>query len=140
TPAARGRVRVGGCARDGITAAVGAPRGQLVAIVETSAPEFTSSKVGHVHEVSSKTYAHLFFFSSRRRHTRSTRDWSSDVCSSDLAKRSVHDRDGGNQDQSTLDPAGEILGLVVTVAMFLVGGARCDRQRPQGHCASGEVD
>src|SRR5204863_5493319 len=25
------------------------------------------------------------FFSSRRRHTRSLRDWSSDVCSSDLA-------------------------------------------------------
>src|SRR5438105_15165547 len=25
-----------------------------------------------------------FFFSSRRRHTSSTRDWSSDVCSSDL--------------------------------------------------------
>src|SRR5438105_15015861 len=29
----------------------------------------------------------FFFFSSRRRHTRSTRDWSSDVCSSDLPKR-----------------------------------------------------
>src|SRR5699024_5166367 len=29
--------------------------------------------------------AALFFFSSRRRHTRSKRDWSSDVCSSDLA-------------------------------------------------------
>src|SRR6266536_3793764 len=29
-------------------------------------------------------YITLFFFSSRRRHTRSTRDWSSDVCSSDL--------------------------------------------------------
>src|SRR5699024_11973959 len=28
----------------------------------------------------------LFFFSSRRRHTRSKRDWSSDVCSSDLLK------------------------------------------------------
>src|SRR5690349_22477812 len=28
----------------------------------------------------------FFFFSSRRRHTRSLRDWSSDVCSSDLAK------------------------------------------------------
>src|SRR6266496_2345791 len=27
---------------------------------------------------------HFFFFSSRRRHTRSLRDWSSDVCSSDL--------------------------------------------------------
>src|SRR2546428_3822990 len=26
----------------------------------------------------------MFFFSSRRRHTRSDRDWSSDVCSSDL--------------------------------------------------------
>src|SRR2546429_1059150 len=28
----------------------------------------------------------FFFFSSRRRHTRCSRDWSSDVCSSDLAK------------------------------------------------------
>src|SRR6266704_4498559 len=27
----------------------------------------------------------FFFFSSRRRHTSSKRDWSSDVCSSDLA-------------------------------------------------------
>src|SRR5699024_12144260 len=27
---------------------------------------------------------YYFFFSSRRRHTRSKRDWSSDVCSSDL--------------------------------------------------------
>src|SRR2546421_9448594 len=29
----------------------------------------------------------VFFFSSRRRHTRSDRDWSSDVCSSDLSRR-----------------------------------------------------
>src|SRR5206468_4356694 len=29
----------------------------------------------------------FFFFSSRRRHTRSDRDWSSDVCSSDLRAR-----------------------------------------------------
>src|SRR5215475_4814268 len=28
----------------------------------------------------------LFFFSSRRRHTRFSRDWSSDVCSSDLGR------------------------------------------------------
>src|SRR5205809_6370826 len=28
----------------------------------------------------------IFFFSSRRRHTRCSRDWSSDVCSSDLTK------------------------------------------------------
>src|SRR5436190_22166813 len=31
----------------------------------------------------------LFFFSSRRRHTRSLCDWSSDVCSSDLHSRAV---------------------------------------------------
>ena len=30
-----------------------------------------------------------FFFSSRRRHTRFTSDWSSDVCSSDLGKEDV---------------------------------------------------
>src|SRR5699024_5705518 len=30
-----------------------------------------------------------FFFSSRRRHTRSKRDWSSDVCSSDLGSNGV---------------------------------------------------
>src|SRR6266480_7093999 len=31
-----------------------------------------------------KLYCFVFFFSSRRRHTRLTCDWSSDVCSSDL--------------------------------------------------------
>src|SRR5699024_11695876 len=30
------------------------------------------------------SFSSLFFISSRRRHTRSKRDWSSDVCSSDL--------------------------------------------------------
>src|SRR5207248_7709206 len=30
-----------------------------------------------------------FFFSSRRRHTRSYGDWSSDVCSSDLLEKSL---------------------------------------------------
>src|SRR3712207_9337914 len=34
----------------------------------------------------------LFFFSSRRRHTRYWRDWSSDVCSSDLRRGT--DRNG----------------------------------------------
>src|SRR2546429_562384 len=31
----------------------------------------------------------FFFFSSRRRHTRCSRDWSSDVCSSDLQVRAI---------------------------------------------------
>src|SRR2546429_4647655 len=34
-----------------------------------------------------------FFFSSRRRHTRCSRDWSSDVCSSDLGKSPVEVKD-----------------------------------------------
>src|SRR6266496_6150682 len=34
--------------------------------------------------LSTNHYQIEFFFSSRRRHTRSLRDWSSDVCSSDL--------------------------------------------------------
>src|SRR5256886_3489423 len=43
----------------------------------------------------------VFFFSSRRRHTRFDCDWSSDVCSSDLDRRGVllHGRapDGGDR-------------------------------------------
>src|SRR3712207_9484600 len=39
----------------------------------------------------------FFFFSSRRRHTRYWRDWSSDVCSSDL--RSVGETLGMEEDE-----------------------------------------
>src|SRR2546429_2892226 len=42
-----------------------------------------------------------FFFSSRRRHTRCSRDWSSDVCSSDLFVL----RQNCSQDQEP-EPAG----------------------------------
>src|SRR3989449_8421628 len=37
----------------------------------------------------------FFFFSSRRRHTRCSRDWSSDVCSSDLFTGAFHGRTYG---------------------------------------------
>src|SRR5205809_7257838 len=65
----------------------------------------------------------FFFFSSRRRHTRCSRDWSSDVCSSDLASkcggvpgsragfggRSL--RNGGAMGiVSAANPIGEVLG------------------------------
>src|SRR5688500_19915861 len=48
-----------------------------------------------------------FFFSSRRRHTRLQGDWSSDVCSSDLAGGQVRlaveaDRLGGDDDAEAL--------------------------------------
>src|SRR2546422_3214065 len=36
----------------------------------------------------------FFFFSSRRRHTRCSRDWSSDVCSSDLTEVDLIARQG----------------------------------------------
>src|SRR5690606_41039542 len=52
----------------------------------------------------------FFFFSSRRRHTRFSRDWSSDVCSSDLV---AIDHDGnvyatglGNDRLAILNPDG----------------------------------
>src|SRR3712207_7527436 len=38
-----------------------------------------------------------FFFSSRRRHTRYWRDWSSDVCSSDLVVPQLIGRQPGDQ-------------------------------------------
>src|SRR2546426_1194052 len=38
-----------------------------------------------------KTNNCVFFFSSRRRHTRLQGDWSSDVCSSDLVRRTAAD-------------------------------------------------
>src|SRR5256885_9188916 len=44
-----------------------------------------------VHAYSS-SYIVFFFFSSRRRHTRLQGDWSSDVCSSDLALGSPRGR------------------------------------------------
>src|SRR5438046_1087511 len=45
----------------------------------------------------------VFFFSSRRRHTRLVSDWSSDVCSSDLVKKrsgQPDDPDNGKQKQN----------------------------------------
>src|SRR5690606_40240885 len=39
-----------------------------------------------------------FFFSSRRRHTRFSRDWSSDVCSSDLLAHKLNYVNNGGRD------------------------------------------
>src|SRR5690606_39553841 len=45
-----------------------------------------------------------FFFSSRRRHTRFSRDWSSDVCSSDLEVLLVERLGGGDIDGDLHQP------------------------------------
>src|SRR3989454_6843127 len=44
----------------------------------------------------SRRSKHVFFFSSRRRHTRLQGDWSSDVCSSDLTALDGLCRSAGN--------------------------------------------
>src|SRR5882757_8737477 len=49
----------------------------------------------------------FFFFSSRRRHTRYWRDWSSDVCSSDLAVEGDQGRQArGNREVGAVVPLG----------------------------------
>src|SRR5690606_39676760 len=49
----------------------------------------------------------FFFFSSRRRHTRFSRDWSSDVCSSDLSQgKSAQGHGGRNGGEGTYLKAG----------------------------------
>src|SRR5205809_3088994 len=48
----------------------------------------TSARVRCVRTASAQ-WRYVFFFSSRRRHTRCSRDWSSDVCSSDLYSMSA---------------------------------------------------
>src|SRR5690606_41089986 len=45
----------------------------------------------------------VFFFSSRRRHTRFSRDWSSDVCSSDLCSVTLIDKHGDRPFHDTAD-------------------------------------
>src|SRR6266496_4232714 len=70
----------------------------------------------------------FFFFSSRRRHTRSLRDWSSDVCSSDLldeTRQSVRDlRDEVRQVLSSEGTAQEKAGRLLSTATAAVKSAR----------------
>src|SRR5438874_13021736 len=62
-----------------------------------------------------------YFFSSRRRHTRSLRDWSSDVCSSDL-RRSDRD-DAPPLVERTIDRRGR--GGPDRVSLGQIGRASC---------------
>src|SRR5690349_23137212 len=65
----------------------------------------------------------FFFFSSRRRHTRSLRDWSSDVCSSDLAAPPI-----------IPDPAAQRLAMLVHAGAIDIAAGRTatdDRRAPE---------
>src|SRR3712207_7226744 len=87
----------------------------------------------------------VFFFSSRRRHTRYWRDWSSDVCSSDL-------RHGGRDDErrrhgrrppggGELAMAKQVVGLKIgasqlAAARLSVNGSRSEERRVGKECRS----
>src|SRR5271157_2459472 len=81
---------------------------------------------------------HVFFFSSRRRHTSCGRDWSSDVCSSDLLglpqeSRPAHQ--GHGQEQLGLSKAAQLpsrhrIRHLVFEARLWLGVLRLARARP----------
>src|SRR6266511_4866650 len=75
----------------------------------------------------------IFFFSSRRRHTRFPRDWSSDVCSSDLTAAPAVDTPGW-------DPLRILCAVQAAVdgvfARHREGGA-CPSGDPGGSCSGG---
>src|SRR5256886_3838989 len=80
----------------------------------------------------------FFFFSSRRRHTRFDCDWSSDVCSSDLARlalqqalRREHVADLGGADAEGQRPEGAVRAGVAVAAHD--GLARLREARSEEH-------
>src|SRR5437870_13446342 len=64
----------------------------------------------------------IFFFSSRRRHTRWPRDWSSDVCSSDL---------GAAEGRTGPAP-----GSVVRARAYPAGAPRSEERRVGEECGA----
>src|SRR5215475_15702633 len=66
----------------------------------------------------------FFFFSSRRRHTRFSRDWSSDVCSSDLP---------GIREHVTSSDVVTFLASVGSLALTFLAGAEIDPVSLRGH-------
>src|SRR5690606_39706637 len=62
----------------------------------------------------------FFFFSSRRRHTRFSRDWSSDVCSSDLGVETIFGQWLVAAEEGVVEAAGA--GEVTGTKAWLDGG------------------
>src|SRR5690606_40908536 len=96
----------------------------------------------------------VFFFSSRRRHTRFSRDWSSDVCSSDLSSQTAKATDEISAHISAMQRAtsdtvaaiqgiggtiGQISEIAKTIATAVdqqIGRASC-RERGEGEGGGG---
>src|SRR5690625_7985412 len=62
-----------------------------------------------------------FFFSSRRRHTRWPRDWSSDVCSSDLGLPLAGFHNLTDEETQHLGPFAVVGGTVIFHLLAIIG-------------------
>src|SRR5690606_40372001 len=80
-----------------------------------------------------------FFFSSRRRHTRFSRDWSSDVCSSDLTRYAINSwgilylqeaRGYSLPEAGSLLMVNTLAGIAGAVAFGFVSDKLFDSRRP----------
>src|SRR5205814_7998959 len=75
----------------------------------------------------------LFFFSSRRRHTRCLSDWSSDVCSSDLLDEIAVSRSAAEEIEAEQREE-------MTVGRIAVGVARGEMRDMDLHPGAGPAD
>src|SRR2546430_10785820 len=69
----------------------------------------------------------IFFFSSRRRHTRFDCDWSSDVCSSDLIFGGIPDGGGFQEGNQTANAQQSALGWTHTISPTLIKDRKSTR-------------
>src|SRR5256884_9494911 len=79
-----------------------------------------------------RSYTCFFFFSSRRRHTRCSRDWSSDVCSSDLAPAAA----GLTRRAALLLEDRATISLGVARNQLVIEGVRSEERRVGKECRS----
>src|SRR2546427_12971793 len=77
----------------------------------------------------------MFFFSSRRRHTRFDCDWSSDVCSSDLTARRRRAETPARASEWTCEPPPMPLGRPEVAA----GPCRGTRKKTDSKCEIGRA-
>src|SRR5690349_24175413 len=82
-------------------------------------------------------FSFFFFFSSRRRHTRSLRDWSSDVCSSDLTLLGLEQAFAAEQRVALLGGEAQRVQHARARAARIVGG---DLERGAGAVGEREAD